>query len=183
MSPIYLPAEDSFLMSRNLKKEIPKAIKENTNIRFLEIGCGSGINLETAKKSGIKNKNIFAADINPEAVKHCKLLGFNCIKSDLFEKIPKQKFDLIIFNPPYLPKNYEEPKNSRLATTGGQGGEEISIDFLKQARDFLSSNGKILLITSSQAKQINFKKLKYKSKILDEEKLFFEKLTLWEITF
>ena len=97
---IYEPGEDSYLLSKILSSEIPKLIKEDAELNFLEIGAGSGINLETALKAGIKKKNILGTDINPEAVKYCKSLGFRCIKSDLFKKI-KGKFSIIAFNPVY----------------------------------------------------------------------------------
>ena len=70
MSEIYQPAEDSFLLS-----EILKEILKDPDITVLEIGCGSGIQLQTILKTGVKN--IFSCDLNPEAVKHCKKLGFN----------------------------------------------------------------------------------------------------------
>jgi HemK-related putative methylase len=178
---IYEPAEDSFLMSRILKENLPKLLKKNSDLKFLEIGAGSGINLETAKNSRVKLENIFSSDIDKKSVLHCRLLGFNCIHSDLFEKIPKIKFDIIIFNPPYLPEDLQEPEDSKTATTGGKKGNEIIIKFLKQAKNFLSKSGKIFLITSSLAKDVNFKKLGYKEKEIGCEKLFFEKLFIWEL--
>jgi len=58
MSSIYQPAEDSYLLSKVLGKEIPKLLKKNQHLQFLEIGSGSGILLETAKKLGIKREHI-----------------------------------------------------------------------------------------------------------------------------
>ncbi len=180
---IYSPEEDSYLMSENLKNEIPNILDENPNIKFLEVGCGSGINLQTALESGIKKQNIFSCDLNQIAVQHCKKLGFNSVKSNLFNKISNKKFDLIIFNPPYLPedKNYSEPKESKVITTAGKKGDEIIIKFLNEAKPFIEENGKIFLITSSLSKKVNFKKLGYKSKIINKQKLFFEELFLHEL--
>jgi HemK-related putative methylase len=178
---VYEPAEDSFLMSRILKENLPDLLKKNSDLKFLEIGAGSGIHLETAKNSGIKLENIFSSDIDKKSVSHCNVLGFNCIHSDLFDKIPKMKFDLIIFNPPYLPEDSREPKDSKTATTGGKKGNEIILKFLKQAKNFLSKNGKIFLITSSLAENVDFQKLGYKSKEIGCEKLFFERLCIWEL--
>ena len=175
---IYQPAEDSFLMSRILKEKLPNLLKENPNLKFLEIGAGSGIHLETAKNLGVKY--IFSSDINFKAVQHCKSLNFNCIQSDLFEKI-KGKFNLIIFNPPYLPEDSREPKDSQLATTGGKKGSEIINKFLQQAKIHLEKNGKIFLITSSLAEKINFEEFGYTAKEIGCEKLFFEKLCIWEL--
>ena len=179
MSEIYEPAEDSYLMSETLKKEIPVLLRKNPDLKFLEIGCGSGINLQTAASSGIKKENIFGSDINKEAVKHCKALGFNVINSDLFNKV-KGEFDIIVFNPPYLPLDKNEPDDSRLNTTGGIRGNEIIIEFLKQAKGYLNKSAKIFLITSSLSEQVNFNKSCYRVKPISSTKLFFEKLTLWE---
>ncbi len=177
---IYAPSEDSYLMSQILKEKLPQLLIENPYLKFLEIGAGSGIHLETAKNLGIKKENIFSSDIDKKAVSHCNLLGFNCINSDLFENI-KGKYNLIIFNPPYLPEDSREPKSSRLATTGGKKGNEIILRFLKQAKNFLEEDGKIFLITSSLSRNVNFEKLGYKSKEIGCEKLFFERLCIWEL--
>jgi release factor glutamine methyltransferase len=178
---IYQPAEDSFLMSRILKEQIPKMIEENPNLKFLEIGAGSGIHLQTALSLGVKKENIFSSDIDKKSVSHCSLLGFNCIHSDLFEDI-KGKYDIIIFNPPYLPADAKEPKSSRLATTGGKTGNEIIFRFLKNAREFLNLNGKIFLITSSLSKMVDFSSLGYNAREIGCENLFFERLCIFEIS-
>jgi release factor glutamine methyltransferase len=173
----YQPAEDSYLMSRILKEQIPVLIEENPDLKFLEVGAGSGIHLQTALNSGIKNENIFSSDIDEKSVSHCSALGFNCIHSDLFENI-KDKYDLIIFNPPYLPENkFDKEKD----TTGGKRGNEIILEFLKQAKTHLNKNGKIFLITSSLSGDIDFVSLGYDAKELGCEKLFFERLCIWEL--
>ncbi len=178
MSPIYQPAEDSFLLLKVLGQEIPKLIKKNPHLQFLEIGSGSGIILENVQKLGIKREHIFATDINQEAVAHCQNLGFNCIYSNLFENV-SGKFKIIVFNPPYLPMDSKEPVDSQLATTGGTEGSEIINKFLKQAENYLEENGKIFLLTSSLTKKINWKN--YHKKLLGKEKLFFEGLSVWEL--
>lgn len=181
MPETYQPAEDSYLLSEVLKKEVPKLLEKNPEMKSLEIGSGSGINLKTALKGGMKKRNILGTDINPLAVEHCKKLGFNCVESDLFENIKKRQFDLIVFNPPYLPLDKKEPKSSRLETTGGKKGNEIVIRFLEKAKEYLSENGIIFLITSSLSEDINFEELGYVSKILGSKKLFFEGLFVWEL--
>jgi release factor glutamine methyltransferase len=157
---IYQPAEDSYLMSRILKEQIPNLIKLNPELTFLEI--------------------IFSCDIDKKSVSHCNLLGFNCVHSDLFENI-KGRYDIIIFNPPYLPQDSREPKDSQVATTGGKKGNEIILKFLQQAKNYLNKNGKIFLITSSLAPIINFENLNYFAKEVGCESLFFERLCIWEI--
>lgn len=179
-SEIYEPSDDSYLLSNILAREIPNLLKKDKDTKLLEIGAGSGINLQAAEKAGIKKSNILGTDINPEAVKHCKKLGFHCLRSDLFKKI-RGKYSVIAFNPPYLPLDRREPKRSRLATTGGKKGNEITVTFLRQAKKHLAKEGKIFLVGSSLSKKIEFKKLGFKAKELAHKKMFFEDIFLWEL--
>jgi len=167
---LYEPAEDSFL----LQKQVRKYAKG----KVLDLGAGTGIQALAALKN---TKDVLAADINPKAVKHCKKLGINVIKSNLFSNI-KSKFDLIIFNSPYLPDdnlNLEDDRNY----IGGEQGNEILERFFSQAKKHLNKNGKILIVFSSLTSDINkiIKKHKFKFKKLSEQKFFFEKLFVYLI--
>lgn len=182
MAPIYQPAEDSYLMSRVLKEQLPLLLENNPELRFLEIGAGSGIHLETVRTSGVKLENIFSSDINKNSVNHCIALGFNCIHSNLFENFSEdEKFHIIVFNPPYLPEDSREPEDSKISTTGGEKGIEIIIKFLKEAKEHLIPEGKIFLITSTLAEYLDFPAMGYHAKELGCEKLFFETLCVWEL--
>ena len=168
---IYEAREDSFL----LKKYVSKYSKG----KILDMGCGSGIlSLEALKKTN----NVLAVDINKKVVEYCKKLGINAKYSNLFSNV-KGKFDLIIFNPPYLPYDKNEDRETRLMVSGGKKGYEIIEKFLKQAKRYLNKNGKILLLFSSLTGDINkiLKKYSYKFKLLEEKKLFFEKLYVYLI--
>jgi len=181
MSLIYEPAEDSCLLSETLEKEVPFLLEENPELKVLEIGSGSGVQLKTLLHLGVKKENIFGCDINSDAILHCQNLGFNIIESDLFSKI-EGKFDLIIFNPPYLPSlplKEGEDAESQLATTSGIKGSKLINKFLKKASSFLTPTGKIFLLTSSLTKAINWRN--YKKELLTTKKLFFEGLEVWRI--
>ena len=179
MELIYSPDEDSFLLKETLEKELLNLIKEKPNMTFFEVGTGSGIQLQTALETGIKNKNISGVDINNWAVSFCREKKFNVFHSNLFENV-EGKYDLIIFNPPYLPKDKREDEESQTTTTGGVEGSEIINDFLKQAKEYLKEKGKIFLVASSLTKGINW--LNYKKKLVGEKKIFFENLEVWELT-
>lgn len=174
---IYQLAEDSYFFADFLKKYlINKNPKPNTE--YLDIGTGSGILAETTSKF-INKKNILTADINPESVKKLRQKKFKSIKTNLFKNIDG-KFDLITFNAPYLPLDKREPKESQTTTTGGENGDEISLEFLKQAKKYLNKNGKIFLLISSLTPIEKIKK--YKPKIVARKKIFMEELLILEFT-
>ncbi len=180
MSSIYQPSEDSYLLQESLKKYLKKYKK---NINILDMGSGSGIQAQTCKDLGFKK--VLTSDINPEVIKHLKKQKLKTILSNLFSDIPKtKKFDLIIFNPPYLPEDKREPLDSKLQTTGGKKGYEIIIKFLTQAKKHLTKKGKILLLFSSLSKpsiiKTKSKKQGYSIKKLNQTSLFFEKLYVYE---
>lgn len=142
---IYEPAEDSLLLKKHIKHY---ALGKNL---VLDMGTGSG--LLAVEAAGYVHK-VIAVDINPEAIKHCrktiKKSNIEFRQSDLFSNIQKDEiFDLIIFNPPYLPLDKDEPEDSQLATTGGKKGYELIQKFLSDAKAYLAEKGEILLLFSS----------------------------------
>ncbi len=177
MNLIYKPSEDSYLLA----SVIPIYSK---NKSILEIGAGSGILVETAKKAGAKS--VLATDINPQVIKLLKQKNISAIKSNLFEKIKhSHKFDVIICNPPYLPENKLEDKDSKKITTGGKNGDEFILKFLKQAVKHLEPNGKILLLLSSLTPRnkiiSSLSKNKLYYSLVASKNIFFETLEVWEI--
>lgn len=181
-SSVYEPSDDSFLLVEVLRKFLPEMLAKNKNLKFLEVGSGSGIQLEAALGSGVKKSSILSSDINPDAVERCTNLGFKCVLSDLFEDIPRGKYDIIVFNPPYLPDDgsKKEPSSSKISTTGGKRGSEIINRFLKDAKVHLKENGKIILVVSSLTEGTDFKG--YKTRVLAWKKLFFEALEILELS-
>jgi len=170
---IYQPEADSYLLSDAIKKYCLK----NNPKKVLDMGSGSGIQSQTCIDNKIKPENITLVDINSNSINHLKLKfpKSKVIKSDLFSKI-KNKYDLIVFNPPYLPNTEHD---SGVDTTGGKKGSEVINGFLNQAQKYLNKEGKVLILVSSLTKDTNFKK--YKKKLVAEKKLFFEKLFVYEL--
>ncbi len=172
---IYNPREDSYFLVE---------ILENLNLNLkdkeiLDMGTGSGIISEFLIKKTEK-KNITASDINGEALEKARELGVKIIKSDLFENIDR-KFDIIIFNPPYLPEHEYDRKKD---VTGGERGDETILKFLEQSKNYLKEEGKIILLISSLTPRYKINKIlkKFNKKKLGEKLLFFEKLEVWLIS-
>lgn len=166
---IYEPEEDSFLLA--------KYVKQYARGKVLDMGCGSCVQAEAALT---KTKNVTAVDINPEAVALAKKKGFTAVKSDLFENV-KGKYNLIVFNPPYLPEDAAEDAESKLVTTGGKKGNEVLERFLKDAKSHLSLNGNVLIVVSSLTPGVEelFNKYGYGFKLLETKNIFFEKLLVY----
>ena len=170
----YNPAEDSFLLLKHVKKKAK-------NKSVLDMGAGFGILAETAKEAGAKS--VLAADISKEAVEHVKFKGIPAVQSNLFSEI-KGKFDLIIFNPPYLPEHPKEDRETKRVVCGGKKGYETIERFLKQAKKHLNKNGEVLFVFSSLTNKSKvdeiLRRCKYRFKCLEEEKCFYEILYVYE---
>ena len=99
--------------------------------------------------------------------------------SDLFSNVGG-KYDLIIFNPPYLP---EDVRLKDITLDGGKKGYELIQGFLSKVNNFLKTNGKVLLLFSSLTKKNKVEEfiLKYglEFKELVHQKLFFEMLYVY----
>ncbi len=175
---IYQPEEDSYLLAKYVEKYVKKGNK------VLDVGCGSGIQSETALK---KTKDVLGVDINPNAIKHCKsseyTKGAKFQKSNLFSNV-KGKFNIIIFNPPYLP-DAKDPKEIKAYTTGGKHGYEIIDKFLQEANNHLADDGIILIVFSNLTKKRKVDEIienyLFESKLLEEKSLFYEKLYCYKI--
>ncbi len=183
---IYSPEEDSYLIAKHIKEYAESAKKDKRCKKILDMGTGSGILSEEAMKY---SDNVLAVDINPEAVVHVKKKGIKAIQSDLFSKV-KGKFDLIIFNPPYLPEyddeDLREDEESKRITTGGKYGHEILERFFSQAKKHLNESGKILIVFSNLTgkEKVNeiIKKNEFNFKQIDYEKLeMFEELYVYVV--
>ena len=173
---MYEPREDSFL----IRKHIHEFCTEDSVV--LDMGTGSGIlALEASKHC----KNVMACDIDKKLITKLKRKHrsskITFLHSNLFSNI-KSKFNLIIFNPPYIPT--KKGKTRFIDLDGGKNGIEVIEPFLEQAKQFLRKDGKILLLTSSLNKNIEslFNKYSYSYLALDEEKLAFEKLYVWVLS-
>lgn len=172
---VYSPREDSYLLE--------KAVEKFAKGRFLDMGCGSGIQGVAAAKKSCK---VTCADIDTEAINATKKvfaehkLNAEFIVGNLFENI-EGKFDCIAFNPPYLPGD----KFTDL--DGGENGLETTKRFLYEVENHLSKKGVILLIATSLCEQdVKLKKLLmdkgFNVRVEGVERFFFERLYVLKAT-
>ena len=146
---VYEPAEDSFLFAQNLHVEKDKSI--------LDMGTGSGI---LAILAAQKAKEVIAVDINPYAVRCTKVNAKQnrlqdkivCVQADLFSAFRGVKFDLVLFNAPYLPSEEGEACSwIERSWTGGASGRDVIDRFISDVPQFLLADGRVLLMQSTLA--------------------------------
>ncbi len=181
---VYEPAEDSFMIAENLL--VSKGEK------VLDMGTGCGIlGVVAAEKASL----VVSVDINPDAVRcakeNAKINGVAekmlFINGDLFSMIrPGVKFDLIMFNPPYLPSDIGEDREwIVMAWAGGLNGRAVIDRFLHDVQDYLRIGGRVLLVQSTLADVDMTLKIfegkGFKARIVEKRNLpFFEVLVLIE---
>jgi release factor glutamine methyltransferase len=176
---VYEPAEDSFLLAKAALKEV------EPGMRILEVGTGSGF-ISAVLLANLKDIRLLATEINPHAARCAKANGVELIRTDLFRGLkpesPENRFDLILFNPPYLPTSGEEkvPGWLNYAFDGGASGRETLDRFLDEVRDYLRSGGKILMMISSitglEAVREKMIGLGFKVDVVERKKISFEEL-------
>ena len=180
---VYEPAEDSFLFAENLH------VKQSEQV--LDVGTGCGILGITAAE---KASEVVAVDVNPYAVRCAKenathndargKMAF--LRSDLFACISKRaKFDVILFNAPYLPTESESTSWIDRAWAGGETGRKIIDRFINESSVHLKRKGRVLLLQSTIAcvdeTMLAFERCGLRGKVVAECAVpFFETIVLLE---
>lgn len=175
----YPPSEDTYLLF--------DAVEVTPEDTMLEMGCGSGyltVNLCS------EVRRVVAIDIQLAAVKdtignlNLNGTGFNCsvIQSDLFHALDKSaKFSIIVFNPPYLPRDDERTALDP-SLVGGNDGIELTENFLIQCISHLETKGSVYVVASSLANIEYLERVMVRLGLdpvrVSEKSFFFEKLVV-----
>ena len=177
---VYNPAEDSYLLADNLE------IQEGQSV--LEIGTGSGI---VAMYASRLPDRITVTDINFDACELARrnfedngIEGIEILFGNLFEPVGNRKFDVILFNTPYLPTEDDDVIDDTInyAFDGGVNGRKVIDLFLNEVGNHLNDGGIVQLIQSSlsgnQETLSMLDELGFIAEIKASEHFFFEDITL-----
>jgi release factor glutamine methyltransferase len=167
---VYPPSEDTYLLC---EAAVEEARLDDT---ALEVGTGSGVIAEALKD---KVESVVATDINPSAVLAAHERGVSAVRTDLVAALDAT-FDLIVFNPPYLPSTDETPDDAMShALGGGETGRETAERFLDDVKRVLAPEGRVLIVASSLSGVEEFEEREdYTVERVATERYFFEEIVV-----
>lgn len=126
--------------------------------RVVDVCTGSGC-LAILLAHQFPGAKVDAVDLSPDALAVARINveahgvddRVRLLRSDVFDSVPKAKYDVILSNPPYEPSKHvdamapEYHREPRMSLDGGPDGLAIIRKLLAQARDRLQPHGIVLI--------------------------------------
>lgn len=149
---VYEPAEDSYLLIDALERDL-QYLKSKNPTFCLEVGSGSGIVI-TAFGMAFPKTVCFSTDINLKACSMSKSTArennviLETINMDLGSCFISNKFDVILFNPPYVVTDTKECGSCVITASwaGGVKGREVTDRMLGLIPKIIANNGTFYLL-------------------------------------
>lgn len=175
---VYQPAEDSALLADVACREV------TATQRVLDVGTGSGYVAARVAETGAR---VIGADLNPHACRQARTNGIDVVRADLTSAFRGNSFDVVLFNPPYLPTDPEEAGEDwmEVALSGGETGRAVVEPFLDDVGRVLRPDGTVLLLVSSltglDATEARAHKAGFRIERIAKESHFFERLVVLKL--
>jgi release factor glutamine methyltransferase len=162
----YIASEDSALFR--------DALRERSGEGCLEIGAGNGGNLvELSKRFGL----VVGTDLVRPSMTDWKEGGANFVLADSASCVRPLSFDLVAFNPPYIPTEVED-----WAVDGGRD-LEVPKKFMKEALRVVKSSGSVMFLLNDDAEVDEFEEIcnvdGFHLERVKSKRLFFEELAVY----
>jgi len=141
--PAYTSAEDSALLRRVLRSRSGGCL--------LEVGAGNGGALVDASR---RHDLVVGTDILRPAMDDWKGAGSNYVLADRASCFRASSFDVVAFNPPYVPMDAGEDP-----AVGGGARLEVPKAFLVEAFRVVKRGGEVIFLLNDQADTKEFEKM------------------------
>lgn len=140
---LYEPAEDSILLAQAAVDGV-----ESDDL-VLDVGTGSGVvGARIREEVGAR---VVGSDVNPHACRRAADAGIEAVRADLVAPLRDGVFDVVTFNPPYLPADVDAARDDwvEVALTGGESGRAVIDPFLDDVGRVLVPDGTVFLLVST----------------------------------
>lgn len=146
---VFRPRSDTWLLARALEEHLAPGAS------VLDVCCGSGALAITAALA--RAGDVTAVDVSRRAIATTRVnarvnrVTVCARRGDLFAPVARQRFDVIVSNPPYLPADGAEPPRGgrERAWDAGPDGRALLERILIDAPRHLRMHGVLLLAQSS----------------------------------
>lgn len=142
-SEVYEPAEDSRLLAETVTEHL------DAPGRVLDVGTGTGyVGARIREETGAR---VIGVDLNPHACRRAHKTGIDAVRGDLTDPFGPDSFEVVAFNPPYLPTDSESERADWLsvALSGGESGRTVIEQFLTDLGRVLAPGGEAFLLVST----------------------------------
>jgi ribosomal protein L3 glutamine methyltransferase len=142
-------------------------VEEDNVVRILDLCTGSAC-IAIACAYSFHNALVDAVDLSQDALavaeinvaKHLMEDSVTLYQSDLFQQLPKARYDIIVSNPPYVStfewQNLAEEYQAEPAMgfKGGESGLDLVLRILVDAADYLAERGILVVEVGSSAQTL-----------------------------
>lgn len=167
----YLPAEDTYLLR--------EVLRGDSGGTCLEMGFGSGAVVSSV--AGRFDLAVATDVIALESARLARAPGVELLLADRATCFRERSFDLVFFNPPYVPSKGV----SDTAVDGGMGGIEVPTAFLREALRVIRPGGSVLALLSDEGDLEGFERrcreMGSEVERAAERKLFYETLVVYRL--
>lgn len=143
LETVYQPAEDSRLLAETARDGV------ESRDRVLDVGTGSGYVADRIRDE--TGARVLGSDLNPDACRQARANGVETVRADRLAPFRADAFDVVVFNPPYLPTDPDREWGDWMETalSGGESGREVIDPFLADLRRVLAPDGDAYLLVST----------------------------------
>ena len=151
-----------------------KALQGSSGGSFLEIGAGNGGNMAEASKGF---RLVVGTDLARPTMTDWRREGVEFVLADGASCVRDAVFDLVAFNPPYIPGEVED--------RAVDGGEDLEVPkkFLRDALRAVKGGGEVVFLLNGEARLDEFRTLcttaGFGMSPLISERTFYEELTVY----